>query len=102
MNAAQRRQRAKLGGLTTAALGHVNVQPSHDAFLRRFADQVDPDGVLAPEERARRALIARRVHMSRLALRSSLARSKKKAGPDRDSGPAVEARHGDAERPTAA
>lgn len=68
-----------MGGLATVAAGHVNVAPSHDAFLRRFEDQVDPARVLPPEERAKRALAARRVHMSRLALKSSISRSKRKA-----------------------
>lgn len=79
MNEAQRRQRARLGGLSTAARGHVNVQPSHDAFLRRFEDEVDPMRTLPPEERSRRALAARRLHMSRLALRSSIVRSKRRS-----------------------
>jgi hypothetical protein len=103
VNEAQRRQRARLGGLTTAARGHVNVRPSHDAFLRRFEDQVDPDRALPPDERSRRALAARRLHMSRLALRSSLKRSKKRAAPAVDEPrAAVEARRDRGERPTAA
>jgi hypothetical protein len=40
------------------------------AFSDRFERQVDPDGVLAPEERARRADSARKAYFSRLALRS--------------------------------
>lgn len=37
----------------------------------RFERQVDPDGVLPSEERARRAGNARRAHMRSLALRSA-------------------------------
>jgi hypothetical protein len=37
------------------------------AALAKFDDQVDPDRVLHPDERERRAARARRVHMSRLA-----------------------------------
>ena len=41
------------------------------AFLARFEREVDPDGVLPPDERARRADHARRAYMTRLALRSA-------------------------------
>jgi hypothetical protein len=37
----------------------------------RFDRQVDPDGTLPPDERARRAAHARRAHMRALALRSA-------------------------------
>lgn len=38
------------------------------AFLDRFERQVDPDGVLEPAERARRAESARKAHFTRMAL----------------------------------
>ena len=41
----------------------------------RFADQVDPDHILKPEERAKRARSARRAYYTALALRSSRARA---------------------------
>jgi hypothetical protein len=41
----------------------------------RFADQVDPDRHLPPEDRAKRARNARRAHYTALAFRSSRARS---------------------------
>jgi len=41
----------------------------------RFEDQVDPDRVLKPEERAKRARSARRAYYTGLALRSSRART---------------------------
>jgi hypothetical protein len=47
------------------------------AFLDRFEKQVDPDGILAPEERARRADHARRAYFQRLALKSAQARRRK-------------------------
>lgn len=68
-----------MGGLTTAMRGHTTTTAARQAFLSRFDDQVDPQRVLAPAERARRADAARRLHMSRLSLKSSLTRSKKKA-----------------------
>lgn len=70
--------RARLGGLQTAANGHVNTAPGRAAFLARFDDQVDPDRVLSPAERARRAEAARKLYFARLALKSSLSRAKKK------------------------
>ncbi len=70
--------RARLGGLATSLRGHVNTAPARSAFLARFDDEVDPDRVLSPTERARRSEAARRAYMTRLALKSSLARSKRK------------------------
>lgn len=48
------------------------------AFLDSFEQAVDPDGVLEPEERARRAASARKAHFARLALRSAQARRAKR------------------------
>jgi hypothetical protein len=47
------------------------------AFLARFDELVDPEGVLGPEERARRAEAAMKAHMLRLSLASAKARSKR-------------------------
>lgn len=46
------------------------------AFMSSFERQVDPDGVLDPDERARRAAHARKAHFTRLALKSAQARRK--------------------------
>jgi hypothetical protein len=51
--------------------------PARKAFLDRFEHAVDPDGKLAPDERARRAEHARRAHFARLALLSHKARRAK-------------------------
>ena len=56
-------------------------------FLAKFERQVDPDRVLAPEERRRRALAARNAHMMRLALRSAEVRRKKKKRGRKEAGP---------------
>jgi hypothetical protein len=48
--------------------------PARAAFLTTFEKQVDPDEVLPPEERRRRAAHARKAHMARLARLSVLAR----------------------------
>lgn len=45
------------------------------ASADRFERQVDPDGALPPDERARRADSARLAHMSRMALRSAQVRA---------------------------
>jgi hypothetical protein len=44
--------------------------------MARFEQQVDPDGLLTPAERQRRAEAARRAYFAGLAFRSALARSK--------------------------
>lgn len=46
------------------------------AFLARFETQVDPDGLLAPAERAKRAESAKRAYFTDLALRSAASRRK--------------------------
>lgn len=48
------------------------------AFLDRFEREVDPEGLLPPAERARRAGAARRSYMIGLAYRSSVARQRNK------------------------
>ena len=65
-------------------LGAYALHATHDArtitasgratFLARFEREVDPDGELAPDERARRAEYAKRAYFTRLALKSAQAR----------------------------
>ncbi len=52
--------------------------PARAALMDRFERQVDPDGVLDPAERARRAEHARQAHMKRMALASVPSRRKAK------------------------
>ncbi len=47
------------------------------AFLDRFEREIDPDGLLSPEDRARMAQHARKAYFSKLALKSARARRKK-------------------------
>lgn len=54
--------------------------PAVRAAMARFEKQVDPDGVLPPEERAKRAASARKAYFTRLALKSHAARRKTRAG----------------------
>ena len=49
------------------------------AFLARFDREVDPKGLLEPDERRRRAEQARRAYFTRLALASAKARRAKRA-----------------------
>lgn len=51
--------------------------PARQAFLDRFEREVDPDGVLDPVERAKRAENARKAHFKRMALASARARAKR-------------------------
>lgn len=48
--------------------------PARQAFLSRFEQEVDPNGELNPQERARRAANARRAYFRRLAVKSAQAR----------------------------
>lgn len=73
----ERSLRGRIGALRCHAGGGTNTQPARDAFLARFEREVDPDGVLTPSERTRRADFARKAHMTTLALKSSRARSRR-------------------------
>jgi len=53
------------------------IRPARQAFESKFEREVDPDGLLDPEERARRADMARNAHFTRLALASAKARRKR-------------------------
>jgi hypothetical protein len=51
-------------------------EPGRKAFLERFEREVDPEGVLPPAERQRRATHAKKAYFTKLALASSRARRK--------------------------
>lgn len=53
--------------------------PARAALMDKFEREVDPDGTLAPQERARRAQHARKAYFTRLALKSVQARRKSAA-----------------------
>ncbi|WP_408895895.1 hypothetical protein ACJ5H2_13340 [Nocardioides sp. R1-1] len=69
LSASQRSQRAKIAAAArwAKADGHAGTQAARDAFLARFEAEVDPDGVLPPQERARRAESAKRAYFQRMA-----------------------------------
>lgn len=72
----QRSQRARIAAHSMHAQGKTSTGPARKAFLSRFEREVDPDSVLSPEERARRAAHARKAHMTQLAYRSAKVRSR--------------------------
>lgn len=53
--------------------------PARKAFIDRFEREVDPDGVLDPVERARRAASAKKAYFLGLAAKSAETRSRRKA-----------------------
>ena len=56
----------------------AHTAPARKVFLSRFEREVDPEGALSPQERARRAEHAKKAYFLRLAAESSKARSKKR------------------------
>ena len=52
-------------------------KPARAAFLSRFETEVDPNGTLSPEERARRAEAARKAYFAKLAHQSAKARRRR-------------------------
>lgn len=50
--------------------------PARKAWMDHFERQVDPEGTLPPDERARRAASARKVYYKQLAFKSAVARRK--------------------------
>jgi len=77
MTPAQRVLRARVAAHALHARGGTSTEAASRAFQARFEHQVDPEGTLDPQERARRAGHARLAHMTALALKSSLARSRR-------------------------
>jgi hypothetical protein len=49
-------------------------------MLDKFEKQVDPEGTLPPQERAKRAENARKAYFARLALKSAQARRRRGGG----------------------
>ena len=74
---AQRSLRARAAAYALHATGGTSTKAGTAAFLARFERQVDPDGTLPPNERARRAQYALRSHMASLALKASRAKTTK-------------------------
>ena len=76
MTPQQRSLAARLGAYRMHAAGKTNTQPARAAFEARFYAGIPED--LPPAERDRRASFARQAHFTELALKSSMARSRKR------------------------
>lgn len=82
----ERRLRGRIGGLRVHALNDSAAIASRaragqtEALNAKLLAEIDPDGSLTPEERARRLAFARRAHYTQLALKSAAARRRKAAG----------------------
>jgi hypothetical protein len=74
LSSSQRTMRARLAAHAMHAQGKTNTGPARKAFMNRFEREVDPDDVLTPAERAKRAEHKRQEHMTRLAYASAKAR----------------------------
>lgn len=63
-----RARNGRLGGLITASRVDVKARGAKGAaaFLAKLENEVDPDGVLDPSERTRRAVALRRAHLIRI------------------------------------
>ncbi len=82
MNPDERSLRSRIASYTSWANTKnpsARTAPARQAALDRFEKQVDPEGVLTPEERQRRAQAAKKAHFSRLALKSVQARRRNAA-----------------------
>lgn len=77
----ERTMRARLAAHTLHARRDPKetTRPARDAFMARFENEVDPEGILPAEERQRRAESLRRAYFTKLALKSAQARRKASA-----------------------
>lgn len=82
MTPEDRAWRARLGAHALFAKHDARevTAPARRAFLDRFEKEVDPDEVLPPDERARRAAHARSAYFSRLGKKSARSRRTKAEG----------------------
>jgi hypothetical protein len=76
LSPSERKLRARVGAYALHAQGGTSTKAASAAFLSRFDREVDPDGLLLPDERARRAAFARKGYMAKLALKASRAHSR--------------------------
>lgn len=77
LSPSERTMRAQLGAHAQWARTDdrtARTAPARAGFYKRFENQVDPDRVLEPGERAKRAEHAKKAHMLKLAMASAKAR----------------------------
>jgi hypothetical protein len=72
----ERSRRARLGAYTLHSRhdSRKTTAKARATFLSRFEREVDPDGILSPEERSRRAEYAKKAYFTRLAQKSARSR----------------------------
>jgi hypothetical protein len=80
-DAVDRSLRARMAAHAMHAANDARVTTANGraAFQARFEAEVDPDGILEPDERRRRAEQARRAYFTRLSLAAARARRAKRA-----------------------
>lgn len=81
---AERRLRGQLGAHESWARTEdraARTRPAREAFEERFLREVDPEGILDPAERARRAASARKAHFARMSYQAARARSARRNKP---------------------
>lgn len=69
--------RARLAASSQHAQGKTNTGPALAAYNARWEREVDPDGILPPDERLRRAELTREAHYTSMAYKSARARSRR-------------------------
>lgn len=74
----QRSMRARIAAHALHAQGKTNVKAAHAALWERFEKEADPEGVLPPAERAKRAEHLRKLYYTKLAYKASRARAARK------------------------
>lgn len=82
MTPEERTERAKLGAhisWANTADPTARTEKARSAFEASFEKKVDPDGILPPDERARRAKHALQAHYAAMRLKSATTRRKKAA-----------------------
>jgi len=80
--AAERTELARLAAYTLhsqVADPVARLEPARRGFRAKFEHEVDPDGVLDPDERERRADYAMKAHMARLRVKAIRAKAAKQA-----------------------
>jgi hypothetical protein len=78
LSAEERVLRARIAAHTLHAKGGTNTGPAKAAFEARFEREVDPEGILDPEERQKRAQHARAAYFLRLSLAGVKAKREKR------------------------
>lgn len=68
----ERKLRARVAAFACHAQGRTNTRAATAASLARFDAQVDPEGKLSPEERARRAEYAMKAHFAKSRLTADM------------------------------